>query len=64
MKKRLYGKYGVEEYWIVDPKNHSISIYALNDGVLVETSVARKNERIQSSVLTDLDLEVDKVFNI
>ena len=31
-KKDVYGKSGVKEYWIVDPKNFSIEIYLPADG--------------------------------
>ena len=31
-KKALYEKYGVKEYWIVDPANKTIEIYHLVDG--------------------------------
>ena len=29
---RVYEKYGVKEYWIVDPKAESIDAYLLKDG--------------------------------
>jgi len=64
LKKRLYGKYGVEEYWIVDPENRSVSVFGLNEGVLTELTIASNNQEIQSRVLIDLHLEVEKLFNI
>ena len=33
-KKRLYGKCGVKEYWIVDINNKTVEIYIQRDGVL------------------------------
>jgi Uma2 family endonuclease len=35
-KKRLYETYGVPEYWIVDPKLHTVTIFRLTDGRYVE----------------------------
>ena len=32
VKKALYEKYGVKEYWIVDPANKTVEIYHLIDG--------------------------------
>ena len=32
LKMRVYEKYGVKEYWIVDPKAESIDAYLLKDG--------------------------------
>ena len=34
-KKDVYEKYGVREYWIVDPTNQSVEQYALEDGRFV-----------------------------
>lgn len=31
-KKKLYERYGVKEYWIVDTASRSIEVYILNDG--------------------------------
>lgn len=33
-KKKLYGKHGVKEYWIVDTNSKSVEIYLPKDGVL------------------------------
>ena len=63
LKNRLYGNYGVEEYWIVDPENRLVTVFALNDGILEELTVANHSEEVQSTVLVDLHLAVDKLFN-
>ena len=33
-KKKIYGKYGVKEYWIVDPKSEAVEVYTNVDGIL------------------------------
>ena len=33
-KKELYEKFGVKEYWIVDPLNKSVEVYLLKEGIL------------------------------
>lgn len=38
-KKEIYEKYGVKEYWIVDPKGKSIEVYHLIDGKLLLENV-------------------------
>jgi len=31
-KKELYERKGVQEYWIIDPKNKTVEVYVLKDG--------------------------------
>lgn len=33
-KKKIYGKHGVKEYWIVDTNSKSVEIYLLENGIL------------------------------
>ena len=33
IKKDIYQKKGVKEYWIIEPVNKSIEVYVLNDGI-------------------------------
>ena len=32
VKKDTYEKFGVKEYWIIDPKGESITVYILRNG--------------------------------
>lgn len=32
IKKDIYEKFGVKEYWLIDPKGESIDVYLLQDG--------------------------------
>ncbi|MBI1822411.1 MAG: Uma2 family endonuclease [Nitrospirae bacterium] len=32
MKKRLYEKYSVQKYWIVDPDKQAIAVFRLTNG--------------------------------
>ena len=61
-KKDNYEKYGVREYWLVDPKNNAVEVYALVDeryklvSYVVETGVAK------SAVLEGFELEIEPIF--
>jgi len=61
-KRLLYGKYGVEEYWVVDPEARSVTVYRLIDGTLREEASCRETEEIYSGVLSTLRLRVDSLF--
>lgn len=39
IKKDVYEKYGVKEYWIIDPKSENITVYLLQDGRYVVDNV-------------------------
>jgi Uma2 family endonuclease len=64
LKKRLYGTYGVQEYWIVDPEDRSVTVYELKESTLQEVAVIRDNQKICSRILIDLDLEAASLFKI
>jgi Uma2 family endonuclease len=61
-KRKLYGKYGVQEYWIVDGQNRSVLIFRLQGTTLDEVSLLRNNDRISSPILPGLALALEDVF--
>jgi len=63
VKRQLYSRYEVEEYWIVDPENRTIEIYRQLEQSLARVSVARDDETLKSAVLPGLELEVRTLFD-
>lgn len=61
-KKEVYAQSGVKEYWEIRPKKQSITIEKLENGEFVLFSEAKKQGKIQSSVLEGFSLDVAKVF--
>ncbi|MEW6130419.1 MAG: Uma2 family endonuclease [Acidobacteriota bacterium] len=61
-KRHLYGKYGVQEYWIVDPKARTVEIYHLNEKVLMLTAKLKEKESFRSSVLKNFSCKVADIF--
>ena len=59
-KPGIYSKYGVREYWIVDPEQESILIYVLEEGILPE--VAPFSREVSSRVVKGLTLELGKLL--
>ena len=61
-KKDLYLRFGVSEYWIVDPKNQSIEVYCLENDAYKMVFFAIETGEIESKVLEGLKFEVSKIF--
>ena len=64
VKRQLYGKYGIQEYWIVDPKNSSVLIFRLLGETLQEIATLKSSDELTSPMLPDFRLKVDAIFNL
>ncbi|GMO46224.1 MAG: type II toxin-antitoxin system prevent-host-death family antitoxin [Termitinemataceae bacterium] len=53
VKYELYKKSCVKEYWIVDPKNETVSVFILDNGEYVKT-LYKKTDTIKVKVLNDV----------
>lgn len=62
-KMNLYQKFGVKEYWIVNPKLQFVQIYALNNEGMYEQAGAYKGEDIiESAIFKDLKINLKGIF--
>lgn len=61
VKRALYARFGVQEYWIIDLDARTVGVLALI-GVSYETLPLRENGSVQSRVLPGLTLGLDEVF--
>lgn len=61
-KRRLYARYGVEEYWIVDRENRSVMIFRLQDRTLEEIATLHDADEISSPFLPGFKLNVGSIF--
>ena len=64
-KKDDYEKYGVKEYWIVDPENRSIKVYHNIEGKFTASDEYKINSdktKIKVSIFEDLSVDVCNVF--
>ena len=62
-KLNLYQKFGVPEYWIVNPKFDSIHIYTLDkNGMYEETGIYKGKEIAESSIFKGLNINLANIF--
>ena len=60
-KKEVYEKYGVKEYWIIDPKSKTFEIYLNSESGFEIISKAKIKGLVKSQILS-LELNVDEIF--
>ncbi len=63
VKRQLYAKYGVNEYWIVDSENSSVLIFRLREQTLEEIVVASGDDKVTSPLLPGFQLKVEAIFS-
>ena len=62
VKMDLYMRFGVQEYWIVSPKNHTVQVFTLENGVYGEPEFFVVNSVFKSKVFSDLELDLVNIF--
>lgn len=63
VKRRLYAKYGVAEYWIVDNEARSVTIFRLENQRLEHTTTLRDDDVLTSPTLPGFELSVRNIFS-
>jgi Uma2 family endonuclease len=61
-KQEQYARFGVKEYWIVDPANRSLEILTLQDKRFAVHSSAAETGEAVSQVLAGLTVDVAQLF--
>ncbi|MBI1822416.1 MAG: Uma2 family endonuclease [Nitrospirae bacterium] len=62
IKKRLYEKHGVKEYWIVDPDKQTIAVFTLTNGKFSEIQKLTIKNELTSSLFPGLKIPISSVF--
>ena len=61
-KMRMFQRYGVPEYWIVDPVGETIEIYRLAESAYEPMGTFSGRDEMRSAVLPDLRFSPSSVF--
>ncbi len=66
IKKKLYAKNGVREYWIADPAQETIEVLNLKEGEFrgksYNTGVVGQTSRLSSPVIQGFDIDIKEIF--
>jgi Uma2 family endonuclease len=61
-KLRMFARYGVPEYWILDPVEHTLEILSLRGDFYAVTVKASGDDVVTSPLLSDLSFAVSRLF--
>ncbi|MGH7233040.1 MAG: Uma2 family endonuclease [Nitrospiraceae bacterium] len=66
IKRKLYERYAVPEYWIVDPELETVKVYRLTDGhhVRVAELARETNDSLTTPLLPNLVIPLTDIFHI
>ena len=62
-KMQVFTRYGVREYWIVDPELRSVEVYGLADAGYVLTETVSGMSDAHSTILPDFSAPLHVLFN-
>ncbi len=62
VKKDLYERFGVAEYWIVDPANRSVEVLGLEEGRYRSVCFVSEAGEVTSKLLAELRLDLVAIF--
>ena len=63
VKLHLYSKHGVQEYWIVDPKNRFLERYVLRESSLELLETLTSEDHLTINALPGFSYPMSRVFN-
>src|SRR5713226_5768925 len=64
VKRQLYGKYGAQEYWVVDTENRLVEVYRLQEDRLESVATPRNGDEITTPLLPEFRLSTSAIFNL
>ncbi len=62
LKRTLYARYGVKEYWLVDPEMETIEVLQLGARGYRRAGLYEKRQVLRSSLLAGLEIPLAEIF--
>lgn len=63
-KYKLYEKFGVREYWIVDPEMKSVELYSLTQGKFQMSAGLSEQGTVKSGILEGCEMSLEDIFRV
>src|SRR3972149_6548820 len=63
IKRKLYAKFGVKEYWIVDPEGKNVEVMELEEKGFRTVAIFKSNDVLTSKTFPGLNLRIKEVFS-
>ena len=64
IKRGLYARHGVKEYWPIDPVARTVTVLLLRDGEFVEVGVYKEGDTVTSPTLEGFSFRVEEIFPV
>lgn len=61
-KRKIYSKFGVSEYWIVDPEAETIEVLVWSEIGYITSGIYNKSGRICSPLLPNVKVSLSEIF--
>ena len=61
-KRKLYGRHGVKEYWLVDPTVEAVSVHRQRGGTLTHARTFSRDQTLRSSLFPGLEIDLYDIF--
>lgn len=62
IKKKLYAKYGIKEYWIVDPESQTVEVMELDKKGYQTVATFSKEDKLTSTTFPGFSLPLKEIF--
>ena len=62
VKRDLYAKHGVKEYWLIDPINRTLWVMLLEDGYLELAGEYREGDTVTASTIEGFNVSLSDIF--